>query len=72
MRATGWLFFAGTYRATPLQVGKMDVGDKQDWLGFEVSLWPQERDFIPSEAREQTAFQTYRWKVQFISVQVAV
>lgn len=49
----------------------MDIGDKQDWLGFEVSLWPQERDFIPSEAGEQTAFQTYKWKVQFISVQMA-
>lgn len=47
----------------------MEVGDEQDWLGFKVSLWPQERDLIPSEAREQTGFQTYRWKVQFTSVQ---
>lgn len=66
------MFFEGTHRATPLQVGEVDVGDEQDRLGFEVGLWPQERDFIPSEAREQTAFQTYGWKVQFISVRLAV
>lgn len=51
----------------------MDVGDEQDWLGFKVSLWPQERDLIPSEAGEQTAFQTcdekfgtsqFRWQLQ--------
>lgn len=57
----------GTHRATPLRGGEMHVGDEEHGLRLQVALGPQERDLIPSEAREQTAFQTYGWRVQFIS-----
>lgn len=63
--------FWGTHRATPLRVGEVHVGDEQHRLRLQVALRPQERDLIPSEAREQTAFQTYRWRVQFISAPTA-
>lgn len=61
----------GTHRATPLRGGEVHIGDEQHWLRLQVTLGPQERDLIPSEAREQTAFQTYRWRVQFISAPTA-
>lgn len=61
---------AGTHRAhraAPLRGGEVHVGDEQHRLRLQVALGPQEGDLIPSEAREQTAFQTYRWRVQFSS-----
>lgn len=61
----------GTHRAPPLRGGEVHVGDEQHRLRLQVALGPQERDLIPSEAREQTAFQTYRWRVQFSSARGA-
>lgn len=61
----------GTHRAAPLRGGEVHVGDEEHRLRLQVALGPQEGDLVPSEAREQTAFQTYRWRVQFSSARAA-